>query len=261
MLRAWRLSPDPDGYARTVLADVQFGDRCLDVRGNHRVLQLRHLAHLRAVRCRGDVVDVGPLAKIVRLERLELMQNDVLRDLSPLAACRSLHELSLTFCSLLRDLSPLGRTPLQRLALHFMARVDFGTLSEIRTLRSLRIRDHAVSADLSALPADLPLVELALANRLPEASLRGIERWPTLQRVELVGRPTGADVRLLAQLPALTDLTLRDAADDAELASLGELPALRRLVLHGPVPDPDALSGRMARPGLEIQIEPTAGAA
>jgi hypothetical protein len=261
MLRAWRLSPDPEEYARAVLADVQFGDRCLDVRGNHRVRQLRHLLHLRAVRCRGDVVDLAPLAAVPKLERLDLMQNEVLRDVAPLAGCRTLRELSLTFCGLVRDLSPLAPVPLDQLALHFMAGLDLGTLGALPSLATLRIRDRAVAADLLALPGSLPLRTLGLGNRLPDASLRGIERWTGLERVELVGVPAAADVRLLAELPALTHVVLRDAADAAGLAGLRELPALRQLLLDGSFDDPAAVSRQLTRPGLDVTVRSTTAAA
>jgi len=264
MLRAWRLSPDPEEYARAVLADVQFGDRCLDVRGNYRVRQLRHLLHLRAVRCRGDVVDIAPLAAIPKLERLELIQNDVLRDLAPLAGSGTLRELSLTFCGLVRDLSPLGPVSLDRLALHFMAGLDLASLDALGSLRVLKIRDRAVAVDLLALPGSLPLRVFGLGNRLPDASVRGIERWAGLERVELVGAPAAADVRLLAELPALTHVQLRDIADAASLAGLRDLPALRHLLLDGSFADPAAVSRELTRPGLDVTVRSstsTAGAA
>ncbi|MEN3361001.1 MAG: hypothetical protein V7637_4983 [Mycobacteriales bacterium] len=261
MLRAWRLSPDPAEYARVVLADVQFGDRCLDVRGNYRVRQLRYLLHLRAVRCRGDVVDIAPLAAVPKLERLELIQNDVLRDVTPLATCGTLRDLSLTFCGLVKDLSPLGPVPLDRLALHFMAGLDPRTLGALRSLTTLRIRDRAVAADLQALPGELPLRTLAVGNRLPEASLRGVERWAALERVELVGVPGRADIRLLAELPALTDLVLRDTAAADSLTDLRDLPALRSLLLEGRFDDPAAVSRHLARPGLDVTVRSTVSSA
>jgi len=257
MLRAWRLSPDPEEYARTVLADMQFGDRCLDVRGNHRVRQLRHLTQLRVVRCRGDVVDVAPLADIPQLEHLELVQNDVLRDLSPLARCRSLAELHLNFCPLLRDLSPLGRSSVQRLSLHFMAGLDFGSLTGMRQLRVLTVRDPAIAGGLDRLPADLALRELSIQNRLPETSLRGIERWPTLERLEVAGVPRAEDIERLAALPALCELVIIEAAAKPHLAGLRELPALRRLRLEGQRLNRTAITALVSRPGLGVQLKST----
>jgi hypothetical protein len=259
MLRAWRLSPDPAEYARAVLADVQFGDRCLDVRGNYRVRQLRHLVNLRAVRCRGDVVDIAPLAAVPRLERLELMQNEVLRDLSPLRRARALRDLSLTFCRQVRDLSPLGAVPLERLALHFMAGLDLGTLAGLTTVTALEIRDRGIGTDLLALPGSLPLRVLSIGNRLPETSLRGIDRWQALERVEIVGVPTAADVRLLAGLPALTDVVLGDTTEHPRLTDLRDLPALRTLAVEGKFDDPAAVTRQLTRPGLQVTVRSTAG--
>jgi hypothetical protein len=90
LLRAWRQSDSPEEYTRTVLADVDFRDRQLDVRSYHRAQQLRHLRRLRDVRCRGDLRDLHVFAEVPCLCRLELMTNDLLRNLAPLAQCQQL---------------------------------------------------------------------------------------------------------------------------------------------------------------------------
>jgi hypothetical protein len=71
LLRAWRRSDDPEIYARTVLADVDFGDRRLEVRGWHRVRCLSHLRRLANVVCYGDFADPTPVAAVPALRRLE----------------------------------------------------------------------------------------------------------------------------------------------------------------------------------------------
>lgn len=86
LLRAWRLSDDPERYATEVLADVDFGDRRLEIQRWSRVQYLRHLKKLTSVSCRGDLTPLDPLAAIPRLRRLELLQNTVLRDLTPSAS-------------------------------------------------------------------------------------------------------------------------------------------------------------------------------
>lgn len=69
LLRAWRLSEDPEKYATTVLADVDFGDRRLEIQRWSRVQYLRHLTKLTVVSCRGDLTPLDPLAAIPRLHR------------------------------------------------------------------------------------------------------------------------------------------------------------------------------------------------
>lgn len=222
LLRAWRLSPDPEYYAKTVLAEVEFGDRRVDVRGWHRIRHLHHLRRLEVLHCVGDITPLDPIAAMPMLRRLELMQNDVLRDLSPLTRSGTLRVLHLTRCPQLRDLSPLARTGVEELSLHF-TRADLTSLSGTG-LRSLKVRSPVLDGGLAAIPADLPLRELAVDNRPPRRNLIGIERWTGLTTVECYGVP-----------------------HPAEIAVLAELPELRRLVVHQP-------ESRLRPSGLPDQV-------
>ncbi|HEY3140087.1 MAG TPA: hypothetical protein VGJ86_03110 [Acidimicrobiales bacterium] len=182
LLRAWRRSEDPDAYARTVLADIDFGDRSLKVRGWHRVRCLQHLTRLTNVVCYGDFALLEAVAAVPHLRRLELVQNELVRDLRPHAKCGTLRTLVLTTgCRFLRDLSPLAETTVEELSLHLIA-ADLGTLRSDH-LRRLAIRDLRLADGLHPLPADLPLRELALDNLPRSRSLVGVERWSTLEQV------------------------------------------------------------------------------
>jgi len=228
LLRAWRLSEDPERYATTVLADVDFGDRRLEIQRWSRVQYLRHLKKLTVVSCRGDLTPLDPLAAIPRLHRLELLQNTVLRSLAPLTAAGTLRVLHLASCPLLRDLSPLARTNVAELQLYLM-NAPLATLSGARVTR-LVIRDRSLAAGLGPLPAGLPLTELVLDNRPPDRNLRGVERLAALTHVEFHGTPDAAEIAALHRLPALTSLTVHqpDTVDD-----LVRLPALQRLAVDG----------------------------
>lgn len=258
LLRAWRLSDDPENYARTVLADVDFGDRRLDIQRWSRVQYLRHLTSLTTVSCRGDLSPLDPLAAIPRLRHLELLQNTVLRDLAPLRQCRTLRVLHLASCPMVRDLSPLARSTVTELRLHLMtARLD--TLGGSR-IEKLTVRDRRLAADLDALPIDLPLVELTLDNRPPDRSLRGIERWPTLACIAVFGTPDRQDVASLAALPALTRLAVHQPDTAAGLAELAGLPALRELAVDDlPVADRTGILAtlhELSRPGrLTVTVD------
>jgi hypothetical protein len=256
LLRAWRLSEDPETYARTVLADVDFGDRSLEVRGWHRVCCLPHLRRLTSVVCYGDFALLRPLAEVPRLRRLELVRNDLVRDLSPLAASRSLRSLHLTSgCDFLRDLSPLAKTTVEELGLHLVAaRVD--TLRH-GALRRLVVRDSRLRDGLGPLPPDLGLRELFLDNPPRSRNLRGIERSQQLEHVSVWGVPQPEEIEALARLPNLTRLTLRNPDPaDAGLRLLGTLPALRRLDLDDvPWGQQDALLAAVhVPPSVEICI-------
>jgi hypothetical protein len=226
LLRAWRLSEDPERYATTVLADVDFGDRRLEIQRWSRVQYLRHLSKLTVVSCRGDLTPLDPLAAIPRLHRLELLQNTVLRSLAPLTAAPNLRVLHLASCPLLRDLSPLARTNVSELHLYLM-NAPLRTLSGSKITR-LVIRDRSLAAGLEPIPDDLPLTELVLDNRPPDRSLRGIERLPALTHVEFFGTPDREELAALRRLPMLTSLTAHRPDAVHELV---QLPELRRLTV------------------------------
>lgn len=253
LLRAWRQSDDPEDYARTVLAKVNFGDRRLDVRGWHRVRHLRHLTQLRHVRCLGDLTPLDPLTAIPQLLGLELTQNDVLRDLGPLARCRTLRELRLSHCLRVKDLSPLAASTVEKLALHFVP-AELGTLRgaalRVLTLRDVRLRDG-----LDELPADLPLRELALDNLARDRNLAGVRRWATLESVAVNGVPGEAELAELAELPLLRRLVVHQP-DIADLYRLRSLPALRQLDLDGVSDDQPGVvvAATPSWPGLEIRV-------
>jgi hypothetical protein len=210
LLRAWRRWDDPRSYARTVLADVDFGDRRVEVRGWRRVECLPYLKHLTDVVCYGDFGDLRPLADVRKLRRLELVQNESIRDLSPLAGSRSLRVLQLTTgCQFLRNLSPLADTTVEELVLHLVKAVDLASLRGSR-LHRLVIRDRGIEAGLHALPEDLPLRELVIDNLPRYRNLQGIDRWPTLERLVIKGVPRPDEIDAIERLPALRRLDVHD---------------------------------------------------
>lgn len=254
LLRAWRQADDPEEYARVVLAEVNFGERRLDVRGWHRVQHLRHLTRLTNVRCLGDLRPIDPLAAIPNLKTLELLQNEVLRDLSPLTSSRQLRELRLTHCRLVRDLSSLARTTVERLELHFVP-ADLASLAGA-ALRKLTIRDASLTAGLGALPADLPLTELTIDNAERDRNLLDIERWPTLEHVTVTGVPSAAEIAALGRLPRLRCLTFR-RPQPTDLARLNALAAPCQVHLEdlGTIRIDTLLAALPSRPDLDIHID------
>ncbi|GAA0518955.1 ATP-binding protein [Paractinoplanes deccanensis] len=247
LLRAWRVSDDPERYATEVLADVDFGDRRLDIQRWSRVQYLRHLRRLSTVSCRGDLTPLDPLAAIPNLRRLELLQNTVLRDLSPLTAARELRVLHLASCPMLRDLSPLCRTGLSELRLYLM-NASLRTLAGAPITR-LVLRDRGVSAGLHALPGDLPLTSLVVENRPTDRNLLGVDQFRSLRSVEFVGAPDSAELSALATLPHLTHVT---AHHPETVQGLLGLPALTHLTLDSVRPDVLAEARRATH--LEITV-------
>lgn len=233
LLSGWRLSADPVEYARVVLAKVDFGDLRVPVRRWDRVLALKHFARLTAVRLIGDITPLDPLAEIPSLRTLELRANDVVRDLRPLAASRTLNELELLTCGWLRDLAPLAGSTVRSLSLHRVDKADLGSLADV-PLHRLRIQHPDLAAGLTALPDTLDLRELVVDNQPGYRSLVGIDRWPGLEYVSIVGAPRAEETAALAALPSLRHLVLRRVEPVGVLADLtvaGDWPALRVIEL------------------------------
>jgi hypothetical protein len=231
LLRAWRRAEDPDGYARGVLAEVDFGDHSVEVRGWQRVRCLAHLRHLANVTCFGDFSDLRPIAAMPSLRRLELVQNELVRNLLPLAASRTLRALHLrSGCEFLTDLSPLAATAVEELHLHLVA-ADLATLRP-GNLRRLVVRDARLAHGLHLLPADLELDELVVDNPPRSRDIRGVERWRRLRHVGIRGTPRPDEVAALARLPHLERLTLH--GPDPTGADLGPLDHIAHIALVGP---------------------------
>ncbi|HVV22077.1 MAG TPA: hypothetical protein VHF06_21770, partial [Pseudonocardiaceae bacterium] len=257
LLSGWRLSADPVEYARGVLAKVDFGDLRVPVRRWDRVLALKHFARLTAVRLIGDITPLDPLAEIPSLRTLELLANDVVRDLSPLAASESLRVLELLRCGWLRDLSPLASSGVRDLSLHRLDKVDLDSLADLR-LDRLAVQHGDLAGGLHRLPDTLALREFVLDNHPGSRSLVGVQRWPTLEYVSMKGAPRTEEVAALVDLPGLRHFVVREldpVSALAELTRVGPWPALQVVEL----PDLDVPGLKAAAailsdlPGVEVR--------
>lgn len=231
LLRAWRKAEDPEQYARTVLADLDFGAMRLEVRGSQRVRCLPYMTKLTNVICYGSFGSLAPVAAMPRLRQLELVQNDSLRDLRPLLRCRSLRCLIIKGGVFLVDLSPLAETTIEELGLYWTP-ADLHTLRAPR-LRVLHISDRRIADGLHKLPEDLPIRQLYLYNHPDSRSLLGVHRWQHLQHVYLRGTPRPDEIRALTQLPDLQQLTIAEPKPGTDLTPLAALTHLTRLDFEG----------------------------
>jgi hypothetical protein len=262
LLRAWRQFDHSEDYARTQLSDVDFGELVLEVHRWDVLSRLRHLRKLAAVQLIGDIALTDahgwrPLAEIPALRHLEIRSNEVVEDLDGLKGCDALRVLWISGYSALRDLSALAGLGVEELHLHtnrgFVARraPRLATLAGA-PLRRLSIRHPGLDRELGALPADLPLTELAVVGRAEQRSLHGIERFTGLETVSLHGIPTVEEVRLLAELPALRQLTVHSAAPVADLVRLRPLAGVR-FELYDVT---EVAAARDALPEAELTIHP-----
>jgi len=216
LLRAWRESDNPEDYARTVLAHIEFGDRELKVQGWHKVLLLHYLRGLYHLHIPGDLTPLDAVAQIPHLQRLSLFQNYALRDLSPLRHA-PIRTLQLTGCSFLTDLSPLNGSAVTELHLYHMERARLETLAGGNRITTLVIRDDRLTDGLAPIPSELPLARLWIDNLSDRRNLRGVSRWQKLEHVECNGIPDAEETDELKRVGALKILSVHRAEPDAHL--------------------------------------------
>ena len=234
--------------------------RVLDLGGN-RITDVSALTGLVALRYLGldlnrgehgghpgvGIEDVGPLAGLNRLVRLDLSFNRV-RDISPLAGLRSLVSLDLSRNRIV-DIAPLGGlTGLTTLSVARNRIEDVSTLSRLAALEFLWAGENDV-VDWSPLSRLTRLTELGLRNsgiedlsfladltglkrlRLEDNDIRDISvvaKFTGLERLEL-SRNQIEDVSPLAGMNALEvlDLDRNRVVDIAALEHLTRLEELR----------------------------------
>ena len=206
------------------------------------------------------IVDVGPLAALTGLERLNLWGNQIV-DVGPLAPLTSLKELWLGDNAIV-DVSPLAAlTNLERLGLSENRIVDAGPLAPLTSLNKLWLGDNAI-VDVSPLAALTNLERLEVSeNRIvdvgPLASLASLE-WlelghnaiadvgPLVALTNLEGLGLGHNAIVdVGPLASLTDLQWLELGSNAivDVSSLAALTNLERLWLDGNPLDVSSLAG------------------
>ncbi len=202
LLRGWRLSGDPHLYAKSILADLDFGGGPLKISSHRLMDSLEHLERAEYVECVGD----GPLrsaGRMPRLRRLRIVQNSVLRELRFLQESQTMETLELTSCSELVDVAALLGSPVRHLTLRMCTAVDLSGLDGVE-LTSLVIRSRRLAGGLHVLPTALPcLATFELENREEDRNLVGLARWPTLRVVTFRGVPAADEVSELIELPRI----------------------------------------------------------
>jgi hypothetical protein len=236
LLRAWRQFDHSEDYARTLLSNVDFSDRVLEVHRWDVLVRLRYLHKLTAIQLIGNIALTDregrrPLAEIPNLRYLEIRSNEVARRLTGLVGCDALRVLRVSGYSALQDMSALAGLGVEELHLHTTGGYVDSHAPRLATLagaplRRLSIRHPALSRGLHALPADLQLTELVLGGRAEYRSLLGVERYPALETVTVTGVPDADEVRALGELPALRRLVLRGARPVEDLVRLRPLGSL-----------------------------------
>ena len=201
LLRAWRESDNPEEYARTVLAQIEFGDREVKVQGWHKVLLLHHLRGLLHLNIPGDLTPLDHGSRDPQPQAPEPVPE--LRPPRP------------------RPAAPFdvpARTPAVRLHVPHRPQPAPRHRSQ-RTpplpngTRRLLARSWAppskpsscattpIAAASHRSQRTFRLVHLRIDNLPDRRNLRGIGRWPGLTRVECVGIPTPEEIAELKPAP------------------------------------------------------------
>ena len=167
------------------------------------------LTELRLVFNEIVIVDVGPLAALTGLERLNLSENQIV-DVGPLAALTNLEGLSLRE-NWIVDVGPLAAlTNLEGLSLSKNRIVDVGPLAALTNLVGLGLDGNAI-VDVSPLSALTGLEGLDLSeNRIVDVG--PLAALTNLVWLELGGYNAIVDVGPLAALTSLERLDLSETS-------------------------------------------------
>lgn len=158
-----------------VVADLDGSLRKAILAGRPLDPGLAERVEMLAFHDRADLVDLGFVAQLPRLRRLDLVATGV-RDLAPLAGALRLEHLSLAR-SAVDDLTPLSRLPaLAELKLDRTAVTDLTPLAGSTTLRRLDL-------------GETPIGDLAQLGALPRLTVLDIGSAPALRRLDLSGFP------------------------------------------------------------------------
>ncbi|MEV8563637.1 NACHT domain-containing protein [Streptomyces sp. NPDC051917] len=207
------------------------------------------------------------------LEYLGLDGDHSLRDLSPLSQIPSLTTFVIMRCPAIQDLEPLRGLSLEKLYLHDLARgMSLAPLADMPALDHLTLGFPADVTSAADIPAGPGLAGLVFTEKSQNITLDGLDRWPSLSLLMIVGDAQGAqlsrlahplrletlgiekqsalDLTIVQRHQELTSLTLRGCTMASSLAPLEELPYLTRLHLWdckgpidlGPLADLDKLT-------------------
>ncbi|WP_234377195.1 NACHT domain-containing NTPase [Streptomyces sp. TP-A0356] len=198
------------------------------------------------------------------LEYLCLDGDRSLRDLSPLVQLPSLRIFTIFRCPQVQDLEPLRGLPLHQLYLHDLARgMSLTPLADIPALDHLTLGFSPDVNRAGDIPAGPGLTSLGFTENSQDITLDGLERWPSLSWLIIVGDAQGAQLSRLRHPLHLATLNI-EKQSGLDLTTVQRHHQLTSLALRdctirtslappqtAPPPDPPASVGlqRTHRPG------------
>ncbi len=199
------------------------------------------------------ITDLTPIARLTRLEVLEIEDLAQVTSLEPLKRLPVLRRIKLKRLPGVEDLSALGQLPaLIRLEIDGLPGLrSLGPLQDSSTLKQLHLRDTGL-ADPSSLKGLRHLSRLVLTEGAM-VTLKGMPPLPALTALQVGG--CGDDLGPVAILDGLVSLTIHDQAARPSLKWLAKLTHLRDLSLSLPsVQDFEPLGGLAAVERLTVYL-------
>ncbi|MEV5083554.1 NACHT domain-containing protein [Streptomyces sp. NPDC056159] len=256
---AWA-SFDAREYADQVLSAIT-PEGYVTVSTAAQLAELPRLPQLKHIFLRGFQGFPREILEHAGLEYLCLNADSSLRDLSPLSQIPSLITFAIIGCPEVQDLEPFRGLNLKRVFLHDLAQgMSLNPLTDMPALDHLTLGFRADVARAGDIPAGPSLASLVFTENSQDTTLDGLERWPYLKWLGIVGDTQGTqlsrlrhplhleslsvekqsalDLTTVQRHHELTSLVLRDCTVRSSLALLRELPHLTRLNLwdcKGPI--------------------------
>jgi len=251
---------DAREYADQVLSAVT-AEALVTVSTMAQLAELPRLQHLKRITLRGFQGVPPEILRHGGLEYLHIDGDRSLRDLSPLSLLPSLTTFAVTGCPAVQDLGPLRGLHLKKLFLHDLEPgMSLASLADIPALDHLMLGFLPEVAEAGEIPAGPGLTALWFTKNSKDVTLDGLDRWPSLSSLTIVGDAQGAqlsrlshplrlewlaierqsalDLTTVQRHRGLTSLSLHYCTVGSSLAPLRELPHLTHLNLWnctGPV--------------------------
>ncbi|MEU3664501.1 NACHT domain-containing protein [Streptomyces sp. NPDC032940] len=226
-----------------------------------QLAQLPRLSNLKHIYLTGLQGLPPEVLKQAGLEYLCITDDRSLSDLSPLAQLPNLNTFAILGCPNVQDLESLRGLRLRKLYLHDLAHgMSLAPLADMPALDHLTLGFPADVTRAGEIPAGPHLSSLGFTTNSQGITLEGLNRWPSLNWLIIVGDSQGRqlgrlhpplqiehlnieqqstlDLSIVQRYQTLTSLSLRDCTLHSSLAALRELPHLTRLNLwdcKGPI--------------------------
>ncbi|MFL1903995.1 NACHT domain-containing protein [Streptomyces tauricus] len=215
-------------YAARVLAEMT-PTAYLAVRTPEQLAELPGLRHLTRVHLVGRHGFPPELMGHEGLKYLYLDGDRGLRDLSPLALLPGLETFVIRGCPQVRDLEPLRGLGLRGLYLHGLAQgMSLAPVAELPALKHLTLGFPAGVEHAGDIPAGPGLAGLVFTEAARNISVDGLERWPGITLLAVVGEDQTEQLTRIRHPPEVRDLRIDDhrSLDLAALVGHQELNSL-----------------------------------